>query len=114
MFYAINVNFIVGTHRRAELLDFTAGQQPGIVFISETYLNPRHYIKFNDFEFVRNGERNCNRGSGIGILVSHQYHFRSNNRLAFETFECMAWSLVFCWYYLEKGIYFYILMVESN
>lgn len=49
---AINVNSIIGMGRREEPLDFTNTQQPGVVLISETHLNPRHSISFKDFQFV--------------------------------------------------------------
>lgn len=108
---AINVNSIVGIHRRAELLDFAARQQPDIVLISETHLNPRHSITFKDFEFVRNDRRNCDGGGGTGILVGRHYRFRHINRPEFETFECIEVSCIL--FSLPRGGNLYILSVYA-
>lgn len=68
---AVNVNSIITNTKRYSLLQFIEMHDPDIVLLSETKLNQRHKISFENYKIIRSDRPNSIQGGGTGILVKN-------------------------------------------
>lgn len=72
---AINTNSIIAHYRRLELLQFLKKYNHDIVLLSETKLNHKHKIIFNDYEILRTDRLNAIQGGGTAIIIKKNLPF---------------------------------------
>ncbi|XP_017796810.1 PREDICTED: uncharacterized protein LOC108578067 [Habropoda laboriosa] len=83
----INVNSIITNERRVSLLDCIKTYKPDILLLSETKLNPRHRIDFQNYRVIRTDRPNAKQAGGTAIIIKDNItckHITINNTTCFE------------------------------
>lgn len=65
----VNINSLVSAKKRIEFEQFLKKYEPHIVLISETHLNSKHKVNFNEYKLYRS-DRNVCGGGGTAICIS--------------------------------------------
>ena len=65
---AINVNSLISAYKQYRLQNFLDTENPDIVFVSETKLNPTHYVNFQNYNLLRTDRPLAVQGGGTAIL----------------------------------------------
>ena len=74
---AVNVNSIITNEKRYGLLKFIEQNNPDILLLNETKLNPKHKITFENYSCIRTDRPNALQGGGTAILFRKQIAFIS-------------------------------------
>lgn len=74
---AVNVNSILSNCKRFSLVNFINLHKPNIVLLSETKLNSKYKISFENYKVVRNDRRTAIQGGGTGILVKNDIKYKT-------------------------------------
>lgn len=67
----INVNSIIKISRRYELQNFLSNNNPDIVLLNETKLNPRYNLCFNGYKMIRKDRFGSKKGGGTAVLIKN-------------------------------------------
>lgn len=81
----INVNSLIAIERRHNMQIFLKTHKPSVVLVSETILQPKHRIQFDNYHFIRTDKYNHVNKRGTGILIK--------NSLSFSTINTELWKL---------------------
>lgn len=73
---SVNVNSIITNSKRFSLLQFIEKHKPDIVLLSETKLNPKHKVAFENYKIIRTDRPNSIEGGGTGILVKNNMNYK--------------------------------------
>lgn len=71
----INVNSLIQISRRFELQQLIKKHNPDIVFLSETKLNAKHKIHFENYKVIRKDRKNAIQGGGTAILIKNNIKY---------------------------------------
>jgi len=88
-FCILNVNSLISMEKRHYLDELLKSKKPDIVLVSETKLNFRHKVHFNNFIFYRK-DRNNGGGGGCGILIREDYESEELEMKGLQYLECCA------------------------
>ncbi|CAK9799901.1 Probable RNA-directed DNA polymerase from transposon X-element [Anthophora quadrimaculata] len=86
----INVNSIITNERRISLQDCINTHNPDILLLSETKLNPRHKIQFQNYNIIRTDRLNAKQAGGTAIIIRDNIKFKhipTNNPTSKKCFE---------------------------
>ena len=72
--YAINTNSIISDYKQFILQKFLDTYCPDLVLISETKLNPNHYVNFSNYNILRTDRPQATQGGGTAILYKNNIH----------------------------------------
>lgn len=87
---ALNVNSIVANYRRVNLTKFLEKHVPDIMLLSETKLNSRHVLEFQNYNLERTDrEKAMATSGGTAILINNKYKYERINvqGLGFKNIE---------------------------
>ena len=73
---AVNVNSIIANSKRYSLLKFIEEHTPDIVLLSETKLNHKHRITFEQYQCIRTDRPNSTQGGGTAILIKNEIAYK--------------------------------------
>lgn len=82
----INVNSIISISRRYDLQEFLRKHNPDIVLLNETKLNPRHNLKFVNYNVVRHDRNGAIRGGGTAILIRNNIKYKVHTNYNMHSF----------------------------
>lgn len=92
-FILINVNSLIAHARRAIFDHFLKVNKPDIVFVTETKLNPRLKVNFQNYNIVRKDRVTDHAGGGTGILIKDSYKYEELNLPSFVSIEVTGMKL---------------------
>lgn len=72
---SINVNSIIANYRRLEFLEFLKKHKHDIILLSETKLNSKHKIQFQNYTIIRTDRPNSQQGGGTAIVIRKDIPF---------------------------------------
>ena len=85
---AINTNSLISLSKRYKLLNFLDTNKPDIALISETKLNKRYKIQFENYDIIRADRLNSQKGGGTAIIINRHFPYQqifspssSNNKI---------------------------------
>lgn len=90
----INVNSIIKTSRRYDLLNFIKLHNPDIVLLNETKLNTKHKLHFEEYELIRNDRLNSTRGGGVAILIKRHIKFKNYTNKTSNLLKCLEACII--------------------
>lgn len=73
---AINVNSVISNEKRNYLLEFTNLHKPDIILLSETKLNNRHRLEFENYSMIRTNRPHSKQGGGTAILIRREISYK--------------------------------------
>lgn len=78
----INVNSLIRISKRYDLQVFLDANDPDIVLLNETKLNPRHNVIFKNYNIIRKDRIGATRGGGTAILIKNNINYYNyDNRI---------------------------------
>lgn len=81
----INTNSLISSVRRHNMQTFLKKHKPCAVLISETVLQPKHKIVFDNYQFIRTDKDNSTHKRGTGILIK--------NNIKYSPINTITWNL---------------------
>lgn len=81
----INANSLISSVRRHNMQTFLKTHKPCAVLISETVLQPKHKIVFDNYQFIRTDKDNSTHKRGTGILIK--------NNIKYSPINTITWNL---------------------
>lgn len=66
---SVNVNSIIKNQRRASLMNLINTQKPDILLLSETKLNKKHILRFENYNIIRTDRNGTHIGGGTAIII---------------------------------------------
>lgn len=83
----INVNSLISIAKRVIFDNFIKVNKPDIIFVTETKLNPRLKVNFENFNMIRKDRIGDGAGGGTCILIKDSYRYEELNLPSFTSIE---------------------------
>lgn len=84
---AINVNSLISVNKQYITQNFLDTEKPDIVLVSETKLNPTHYVNFQNYNFLRSDRPLATQGGGTALLYKKCLNLKQIKRDFFYNFK---------------------------
>lgn len=91
---AVNVNSIIKNYKRASLLALLEANAPDICLVSETKLNDKHNLEFQDYVVIRKDRPNSVYAGGTAILIKKMFKFQIVHDAEFNKNKCLETTII--------------------
>ena len=91
---AINVNSIVSIHKQQYLKTFLNENDPDVVLLNETKLNPKRRVQFENYKMIRVDRPESTLGGGTAILIKNQYSYKEIELRNIIKLTCLETTIV--------------------
>ena len=72
----LNINSLISIEKKYCLQKLIEAYNPDIILLTETKLNTKHKIYFDNYKIIRNDRINSIQGGGTAILIKNLFKFR--------------------------------------
>ncbi|XP_076751563.1 uncharacterized protein LOC143423842 [Xylocopa sonorina] len=110
----INVNSIITNERRVTLLDCLTKYKPDVVLLSETKLNSRHKISFNNYSLIRRDRVNSKQAGGTAIIIRNDIKFKNIQPYCVKNSTCFESTVLELKFQYNRKLYLVAAYATSN